>query len=369
MAKDKLTEYDATANNNTVVGDVNLAENSALPSDMNNAVREIMSHQKEAFGAGTPLYVDQTNNRVGINKTPTVALDVNGALTQDGGAVFNEGGADVDFRVESDTVTHALFVDGANGNVGISESAPLDKLHVYEVSNSATATQLLLQNEGGNNHSAGIAFQVSSSGETTAFAPKAGIVFERTAANGGGRLKFFNDAANDASGFSAGDERMRIHNNGVVSATGGVALGVGTANTASNVLDDYEQGTWTAELRGGDARASTPVISTTATYVKTGRSVFVQAYFPNVNTTGASGTMTITGLPFTAINSLQLVNCLTYGMDYDDSTAVMGIAFYIENNNNANLIAAKDNAAWQATSITAGTGKYVAMTGTYYTNS
>ena len=46
MAKDKLTEYDATANNNTVVGDVNLAENSALPSDMNNAVREICRIKK-----------------------------------------------------------------------------------------------------------------------------------------------------------------------------------------------------------------------------------------------------------------------------------------------------------------------------------
>lgn len=52
MAKDKITEYDATADNNTVVGDVNLAENSALPSDMNNAVREVMSHLKE-FSAGT----------------------------------------------------------------------------------------------------------------------------------------------------------------------------------------------------------------------------------------------------------------------------------------------------------------------------
>lgn len=44
MAKDKLTEYDSTAANNTVVGDVNLAENSCLPSDMNNAIREVMSH-------------------------------------------------------------------------------------------------------------------------------------------------------------------------------------------------------------------------------------------------------------------------------------------------------------------------------------
>ena len=52
MAKDKITEYDSTAANNTVVGDVNLAENSALPSDMNNAVRELMSHLKE-FAEGT----------------------------------------------------------------------------------------------------------------------------------------------------------------------------------------------------------------------------------------------------------------------------------------------------------------------------
>jgi hypothetical protein len=49
-------------------------------------------------------------------------VDIDGALTQDGGAVFNETGADVDFRVESDTVDHALFVQGSDGNVGIGVS-------------------------------------------------------------------------------------------------------------------------------------------------------------------------------------------------------------------------------------------------------
>ena len=92
MAKDKITEYDSTANNNTLVGDVNLQESSMLPSDVNNALREIMSHQKEAFGSGTPLYVDQTNNRVGVNKTPTVALDVSGALSVSG--AFTSQGID-----------------------------------------------------------------------------------------------------------------------------------------------------------------------------------------------------------------------------------------------------------------------------------
>ncbi len=49
MSKDKLTEYDATATNNTDVGGVNLQESSMLPSDVNNAIREVMSHLKDFF--------------------------------------------------------------------------------------------------------------------------------------------------------------------------------------------------------------------------------------------------------------------------------------------------------------------------------
>ena len=78
MSKDKLTDYDSTASNNTDVGGISIAE-GMLPSAVNNAIREQMSHQKEAFGAGTPLYVDQTNNKVGIGTTsPSTFLDVEG---------------------------------------------------------------------------------------------------------------------------------------------------------------------------------------------------------------------------------------------------------------------------------------------------
>ncbi len=47
--------------------------------------------------------------------TPTI----DGVLTANGGAVFNEGSADVDFRVESDGNANALFVDGGNNSVGL----------------------------------------------------------------------------------------------------------------------------------------------------------------------------------------------------------------------------------------------------------
>lgn len=140
------------------------------------------------------------------------------------------------------------------------------------------------------------------------------------------------------------------------------------SGSASALLDDYEEGTWTAELRGADARASTPVEQTSAKYIKIGTQVFVQCYFANVNTTGASGIMQIVGFPFTSVNQLFPLSIMTYGMDYDDATAIMSIHMYIENGTTGNLIATKDNAAWQSTGITAASGKYVAMCGTYLTS-
>ena len=49
-------------------------------------------------------------------------VDIDGALTQDGGAVFNEGSADVDFRVESNGNANMVFVDGGNDRVVIGSS-------------------------------------------------------------------------------------------------------------------------------------------------------------------------------------------------------------------------------------------------------
>ena len=48
------------------------------------------------------------------------ALTATGAVNLNGGAfIFNEAGADLDFRVESNSYTHALFVDGGNDRVTI----------------------------------------------------------------------------------------------------------------------------------------------------------------------------------------------------------------------------------------------------------
>jgi hypothetical protein len=57
-----------------------------------------------------------------------------------GHAVFNENSVDADFRVESDTSTHALFVDGGTSRVGINKAAPDRALDVHSGSASDITT-------------------------------------------------------------------------------------------------------------------------------------------------------------------------------------------------------------------------------------
>ena len=118
MAKDKLTDYDSTASGNLDVGGISVAE-GMLPSGVNNAIRELMSHQADAFGAGTPLYVDQTNNRVGINQaapahplhvgTDDLIVDASGNLLVGKTSVSTSTAG---FEVRSD----GLIYSGRDGN-------------------------------------------------------------------------------------------------------------------------------------------------------------------------------------------------------------------------------------------------------------
>jgi len=53
-----------------------------------------------------------------------------GYVVADGAVVINESGADVDFRIESDTNANAFFLEGSNGNVGIGTSLPSYKAEI-----------------------------------------------------------------------------------------------------------------------------------------------------------------------------------------------------------------------------------------------
>lgn len=84
------------------------------------------------------FFVDGSTNRIGINNpNPSAVFDVDGttkfsgSFTQyDGNSVFNEGGGDYNFRIESDAKSNMFFVDGGENRIGIGRTNPTHTLDI-----------------------------------------------------------------------------------------------------------------------------------------------------------------------------------------------------------------------------------------------
>ena len=101
--------------------------------------------------------------------------------------------------------------------------------------------------------------------------------------------------------------------------TYGIHLGVDTA-TAANLLDDYEEGSWTPLMKGGATDMTT---SGYGRYQKIGRVVWL--YF-NVNVTNqnsASGNLTLYTLPFTT--ATYMGHCRLGGGDRVDADTLHAV--------------------------------------------
>ena len=79
----------------------------------------------------------------------------------------------------------------------------------------------------------------------------------------------------------------------------------------SELLDDYEEGTWDPGYSfGGTAHTS---IVSAGTYIKTGGMVFVTGYLYTNNSSTYSGTATITGLPFSIPSGMRYRGAFAIG--------------------------------------------------------
>ena len=247
-----------------------------------------------------------------------------------------------------------LFVDGGNDNVSIGTSAVVQDF-------GSDRTHLTIRSASGGNYGV---FAISGHAdnndqihglinfynETTSVARISSIQESNTS---DAYLNFF--TAPSGGGIT---ERMRIHGGGVVSIPNGVALGVGTANTASNVLDDFEEGTWTMGITDG---------SNTMTLVGSGYNT--GKYFKIVQSIGScSGNLTLTGLPFTCANVPNAYGAITVGYAASLSiTAGTHISGYVEGNTSDIRLRTWDSTSG-VTPLQAGelsTGEFI-FSGTYY---
>ncbi len=234
----------------------------------------------------------------------------------DGAVTINESSADKDFRVESNGQANMLFVDGGNDIVSIvgggshTVGSFANTLQIEGTTGSTSSMSITRNTAGtsppyiqfGKTRGTSVGSNtIVQSGDDLGIITWSGSDGTNRDTNGAmirvavdgtpgendmpGRMMF----STTADGASTTTERMRIHNGGVVSIPQGIALGVGTANTASNVLDDYEEGTWTPNFTNKNSSA------TQGSYTKVGN--LVTCTF-DLQANGTNTDVNITGVPF-----------------------------------------------------------------------
>ena len=81
----------------------------------------------------------------------------------------------------------------------------------------------------------------------------------------------------------------------------------GGVSTPSELLDDYEEGTWSPQYQDESGNAVTNLTNVSGEYVKVGNLVYIQGCLrtqSSSSTSGLSGSLKIAGLPFTTGNTL-----------------------------------------------------------------
>ena len=188
MAKNKISEYSATASNNTDIGGINISEGCA-PSGINNAIRELMAQLK-----------DQQAGTDGDGFT------VGGAFTSSGGAVFSSGTTFSGSVVMSSTVgiSGVASLTGSTNNIGTTTSSTI-------LSGSVTQTS-------------GSVLYLDAAATTSAAPPLSW--------SGDTNTGIYRPTADTLALVTGGTERFRINSSGVLI----IGSGEATTSVSGNVL-------------------------------------------------------------------------------------------------------------------------------------
>jgi hypothetical protein len=152
--------------------------------------------------------------------------------------------------------------------------------------------------------------------------------------------------------------------NGILSVNGVQFPATQSASADANCLDDYEEGTFTPSFTFSTS-GSVTYSTRTATYTKIGRMVNCTIAIALSGVSSPSGTMTLTGLPFTAGVGEQFVSSITVGIARN-FTGVLTITGYIgQSSNEINLAKNAENGSFNpiiGSDLTSTTGFYITIT-------
>jgi len=146
------------AGNITANGTLTVSGNTSLDGGtfVFNESSADLDFRIEGNGDANLFFTDAGNDRIGIKTaSPSTELHVvggvkaTGAIDFDGGGfTFNDSGASVDFRAETNTLTHAVFVDGSADKIGFGTSSPTSAFVTIDQASSSAAIACLTLDQG-----------------------------------------------------------------------------------------------------------------------------------------------------------------------------------------------------------------------------
>jgi hypothetical protein len=226
-----LVSTDADASRGAILA---INRNSASPAD-NDIAGTIKFNAKNDAAEDIELFEINTTLIDASDGTEDARMIFNGIIggastsrlsLKNTEAVFNDDGADLDFRVEGDTNTHALFVQAGSNGVGIGQSSPnsfnvnADNLVVGTTSGENGITIVT-----GTSNSARFVFSDNSNSSNDAFV---------------GAIEYAHSSDNMIF-YNGGNQRMILADNGNVTNSTGSYGTISDETLKENISDASSQ--------------------------------------------------------------------------------------------------------------------------------
>jgi len=265
-----------------------------------------------------------------------VTVDTGGGLDINMGTASGD-----DFTVD----TSAFVVEGDSGNVGIGTTSPTftlgGGLHIAK----ADMANIKLQDTTTNSY-----YELSwaDNGISSNFGFK---IDPNNIASGnpyyslqisGAEVMRVNSSGNVGIGVTDPDAKLEV-NGDIHLTSAGDGIGFGST-AAANLLDDYEEGTWTPDFQGSTGSAGTSATNVVyAVYTKIGNIVHVSTYSQWTNIGSWTGDLRLTGLPFTAGTTIHSNMAISSAYNINPTTVVAVVESngthmeFMENNTTSEL--------------------------------
>jgi len=252
--------------------------------------------------AATGIYLERSGERKGYYMYMGGSLDSltfqrnNAGTKADVMSLTRDGNVGIGTDSPSAKLNTNLSVEGAllaylvNTSATFNAGANIAVTHNSSTLGTNTAAGILLANNDNSNNAISPLIAFSAKSQSTSYNHTYAAIYGQKRASGADTNWNTGDLIIATGNATGPIERLRVL------AAGGLTFNGDTA--AANALNDYEEGSWTPSLQNATISYS----ERSGSYVKIGNYVFVRWGFRISSISGQSGTVTISGLPFTAVS-------------------------------------------------------------------